>query len=48
MNSVLYICCSSVYIFIKKRTPSKENFSNYTKTLITPVLYRGTTQQTYL
>ena len=48
MNSVLYSCCNSAYIFIKKRTPSKENFNNYAKILITLVLYRGTTREAYL
>ena len=43
MSSVLHSCCSSAYIFTKKRTPSEENFNNYTKILITPILYRGTT-----
>ena len=43
MNSVLCSCCSSAYIFIKKKTPSKENFNNYAKILITLVLYNTCT-----
>ena len=35
-------------IFAKKRTPSEENFNNYAKILITPILHRGTTWETYL
>ena len=38
MNSVLYSCFSSAYIFTKKRTPSDENFNNYAKLLVTPIL----------
>ena len=38
MSSVLYSCCLSAYIFTKKRTPSEENFNNYAKILITPIL----------
>ena len=48
MSSVLYSCCLSAYIFTKKRTPSEENFNNYAKILITPILYRGTTREAYL
>ena len=48
MSSVLYSCPSSVYIFTKKRTPGKENFNNYCKILITPILHSGTTQEIYL
>ena len=44
MSSVLHSCCSSAYIFTRKRTPSEENFNNYTEILITPMLYRGTTR----
>ena len=33
-----YSCCNSAYIFTKKRTPSEENFNNYAKILITPIL----------
>ena len=40
--------CSSAYIFTKKRTPSEENFNNYAKILITPVLNGGTTGEAYL
>ena len=29
---------------LKKRTPSEGKFNNYAKILITPILYRGTTQ----
>ena len=36
------------YIFAKKRAPSEENFNNYAKILITPILHRGTTWETYL
>ena len=36
MSSVLYCCCSSAYIFTKKRTPSEENFNNYAKLPVTP------------
>ena len=48
MSSVLQGCCSSVYIFTKKRTPSEEKFNHYAKILITPILYRGTTLEAYL
>ena len=48
MSSVLKSCCSSVYIFTKKRTPSEEKFNHYAKILITPILYRGTTLEAYL
>ena len=48
MSSVLHSCCSSAYIFTKKRTPSEENFNNYAKILITPLVYRGTTREAYL
>ena len=42
MSSILESCCSSIYIFTKKRAPSEENCNNYAKILITPILYRGT------
>ena len=48
MSSVLLSCCSSAYIFIKKRAPLVEKFNHYAKILITPVLYRGTTLEAYL
>ena len=48
MGSVLYSCCSSAYMFTKKRTLSEENFNNYTKIRITPILFRGTTREGYL
>ena len=35
-------------MIIKKGTRSEKNFNNYAKILITPVLHRGTTQETYL
>ena len=38
MSSALYRCFSSAYIFTKKRTPSEENFTNYAKILVTPIL----------
>ena len=38
MSLVLCSCCSSAYIFIKKRTTSEGNFNNYAKILITPIL----------
>ena len=47
MSSVLYSCCSSAYIFTTKRTPSEENFNNYAKILIIPILYRGKTREAY-
>ena len=47
MGSVLYSCCSSAYIFTTKRTPSEENFNNYAKILIIPILYRGKTREAY-
>ena len=50
MSSVLYSCCISAYIFTTKRTPSEENFNNYAKILITPIipiLYRGKTREAY-
>ena len=48
MGSVLYSCCSSAYMFTKKRTLSEENFNNYTKIRITPILFRGRTREAYL
>ena len=48
MSSVLQTCCSSAYIFTKKRTPSEEKFSHYAKILITLILYRRTTLEAYL
>ena len=49
MGSVLYSCLgSSVYLFTKTRTPSEKNFNNYAKILITPILYRGKTRETYI
>ena len=49
MGSVLYSCLgSSAYPFTKTRTPSEENFNNYAKILITPILYRGKTRETYI
>ena len=49
MGSVLYSCLgSSAYLFTKTRTPSEKNFNNYAKILITPILYRGKTRETYI
>ena len=49
MSSVFYSCLgSSAYLFTKKRTPSEENFNNYAKILITPILNRGTTREAYI
>ena len=38
----------SLYIFTKKNTPSEENFHGYAKILITHILCRRTTPETYL
>ena len=48
MSSILYSCCSSAYIFTKKRTPTEEKINNYAKILITPILYRGASLEAYL
>ena len=38
----------SAYIFTKRSTPSEENFNDYAKILITPILYKRTTTEAYL
>ena len=38
-------CCSSAYIFTKKRDG---NFNSYAKILLTPILHGGTTREAYL
>ena len=48
MSPVLYSCCSSAYIFTKKRTPLEETFNDQAKIQMTPILYRGTTRKAYL
>ena len=42
------LCCSSAYMFTIKCTPSKENFNDYAKIPVAPILYRKTTPGTYL